>query len=499
MFCLSIQLVTVLFLTVPAVCKDVQQSPDSSLCNPNKSFVFTYNMIRDLINTAILLLFLTGFSVNSIIQTPPHLLPQNNAESVSLHCSHTNPSFNVILWYKQPLSGEMQLMGNLFLVTGATMNITCSHHDKTYDKIFWYQQSNGQNLEHLGFLSFKQDSVDRKGFTITGDAEKEAYLLVSSVKAEHSAVYFCAQSPKHLLRTVEEKEAKLSCHHGDSSYIYLYWYQQKNKGSSLELIGMLTGDSGTPEEKFKPRFVLSGHATKDASLLISSISVEDSAVYFCATICVVCSPVVQQSPKHLLQTMKEKEAKLSCHHGDSSYQYLYWYQQKNEGTLELIGMLTVCVVCSPVIQQSPKHLLQTVEEKKAKLSCHHGDSSYQYLYWYQQKSNACVVCSPVIQQSPKHLLQTVKEKEANLSCHHGDSSYPYLYWYQQKNKGGSLELIGMLSFGAASQEDKFKPRFVLSGHATNDAFLLISSISAEDSAVYFCAASMHSRTDLYKP
>ncbi len=91
------------------------------------------------------------------------------------------------------------------------------------------------------------------------------------------------QSPKHLLQTVEEKEAKLSCHHGDSSYIYLYWYQQKNKGSSLELIGMLTGDSGTPEEKFKPRFALSGHATKNASLLISSISVEDSAVYFCAT------------------------------------------------------------------------------------------------------------------------------------------------------------------------------------------------------------------------
>uniref|UniRef100_A0A9J7WZN7 Ig-like domain-containing protein n=1 Tax=Cyprinus carpio carpio TaxID=630221 RepID=A0A9J7WZN7_CYPCA len=83
---------------------------------------------------------------------------------------------------------------NLFLVTGESMNITCSHHDKTYDKIFWYQQSNGQNLEHLGFLSFKQDFVGEKGFTITGDAEKEAYLLVSSVKAEHSAVYFCAVS-----------------------------------------------------------------------------------------------------------------------------------------------------------------------------------------------------------------------------------------------------------------------------------------------------------------
>ncbi|KAL0170902.1 hypothetical protein M9458_035498, partial [Cirrhinus mrigala] len=58
----------------------------------------------------------------------------------------------------------------------------------------------------------------------------------------------------------------------------------------------------------------------------------------------------------------------------------------------------------------------------------------------------CVVCSPVIQQSPKHLLRKVKEKEANISCHHGDSSYVYLYWYQQKSNSGSLELIGMLRY-----------------------------------------------------
>ncbi len=87
----------------------------------------------------------------------------------------------------------------------------------------------------------------------------------------------------------------------------------------------------------------------------------------------------------------------------------------------------------------------------------------------------CVVCSPVIQQSPKHLLQTLEEKEAQLFCRHGDSSYPYMYWYQQKSNGGSLELIGMLNYGTASQEDKFKPRFTITGHAKEDAFLLIST------------------------
>uniref|UniRef100_A0A8C1VI16 Immunoglobulin V-set domain-containing protein n=1 Tax=Cyprinus carpio TaxID=7962 RepID=A0A8C1VI16_CYPCA len=81
----------------------------------------------------------------------------------------------------------------------------------------------------------------------------------------------------------------------------------------------------------------------------------------------------------------------------------------------------------------------------------------------------------------------LEEKEANLSCRHGDSSYQYLYWYQQKSNDGSLELIGMLRVSEPSLEDKFKTRFNITGHATKDAYMLISSISAEDSALYFCA------------
>uniref|UniRef100_A0A671SAR0 Ig-like domain-containing protein n=1 Tax=Sinocyclocheilus anshuiensis TaxID=1608454 RepID=A0A671SAR0_9TELE len=106
----------------------------------------------------------------------------------------------------------------------------------------------------------------------------------------------------------------------------------------------------------------------------------------------------------------------------------------------------------------------------------------------------CVVCSPVIQQSPKHLIRIVEEKEAKLSCHHGVSSYQYMYWYQQKSNDGSLELIGMLNYGTAYQEEKFKSRFNITGHAKEDAYLLISSIAVEDSAIYFCAASLLSQT-----
>ncbi|KAL1258053.1 hypothetical protein QQF64_011297 [Cirrhinus molitorella] len=55
-------------------------------------------MIRHLINSAILLLLLTGFSVNStVIQTPTDLLSENNAESMTMQ-SITVLQENTVMW-----------------------------------------------------------------------------------------------------------------------------------------------------------------------------------------------------------------------------------------------------------------------------------------------------------------------------------------------------------------------------------------------------------------
>lgn len=110
-----------------------------------------------------------------------------------------------------------------------------------------------------------------------------------------------------------------------------------------------------------------------------------------------------------------------------------------------------------------------------------------------------VISSPIIQQSPEHLLLNEKEKVAKIRCHHGDNSYQYMYWYQQNNKVGHLELIGMLSFDAHYPEEKFKTRFNITGHTARNAFLVISNISREDTATYFCAASLHSHSVFHTP
>ncbi|KAL6477487.1 hypothetical protein MHYP_G00133220 [Metynnis hypsauchen] len=103
----------------------------------------------------------------------------------------------------------------------------------------------------------------------------------------------------------------------------------------------------------------------------------------------------------------------------------------------------------------------------------------------------------IIQQSPLDVLKTPDQREARFSCRHGDTSYPYMYWYQQKS--GTIELIGMLHYEKATPEESFKARFNISGHSKGDAFLAISNITAADSAVYFCAASMHSHSPPCSP
>ncbi|MBN3288813.1 HVM14 protein, partial [Polyodon spathula] len=88
------------------------------------------------------------------------------------------------------------------------------------------------------------------------------------------------QSPPSLIKSPGHS-VELQCSHDDSNYNQMYWYQQTRKGA-LDLIGYLSNTEVKPEEKFKERFILTGDGRKAGSLTISSVTAEDSAVYFCA-------------------------------------------------------------------------------------------------------------------------------------------------------------------------------------------------------------------------
>ncbi|KAG7328536.1 hypothetical protein KOW79_008480 [Hemibagrus wyckioides] len=156
--------------------------------------------------------------------------------------------------------------------------------------------------------------------------------VISSLKIQ--------QSPQHLLIKPEQSEVKLSCQHGDSSHQYMYWYQQKAVSDSIELIGMLVYENPTPEEKFKTRFNISGHSTGDAFLLISSLTPEFSAVYFCAATSVL-SKAVFQTPQDLLKNV-EDTAVLYCSHNVTDYNRILWYKMSSSGSeMKYLGNLFV--------------------------------------------------------------------------------------------------------------------------------------------------------------
>lgn len=95
--------------------------------------------------------------MNSIIkQTPSDLLPKTNTESVSLHCSHSSSSFNVILWYKQPFNGEMQLMGYLYRTNNNT------------------------------------ETVFENKIKLLGNGASNSNLILKSLSSDDSAIYYCA-------------------------------------------------------------------------------------------------------------------------------------------------------------------------------------------------------------------------------------------------------------------------------------------------------------------
>jgi len=96
-----------------------------------------------------------------------------------------------------------------------------------------------------------------------------------------------------------------------------------------------------------------------------------------------------------------------------------------------------------------------------------------------------------IQQNLTPILVN-KNSLAKIKCSHDDSNMLYMLWYQQKET--AMVLIA-LSYGATSDptyEDGFKKRFTLKRTDTLNGALEISELSLSDSAVYYCAVSMHS-------
>ncbi|NXT84457.1 TVB19 protein, partial [Zapornia atra] len=87
-------------------------------------------------------------------------------------------------------------ISSLLLREGVNATLTCSQNDN-HNSMYWYLQQPGKGLQLISF-SYSKNDVQEGDIHAGYEAKRlkiaEFDLYISSLKRNHSAVYFCASS-----------------------------------------------------------------------------------------------------------------------------------------------------------------------------------------------------------------------------------------------------------------------------------------------------------------
>ncbi|KAK6306836.1 hypothetical protein J4Q44_G00219840 [Coregonus suidteri] len=214
-----------------------------------------------------------------------------------------------------------------------SIDMHCSQ-DAGYDYMYWYRHLPGEGPKLMASFvagSASYEAEFKSGFRVWRTESSERLssvrqwsLTVQMVQRRDQAVYLCAASPHGHVKcaefhqspslTVKERDSvEVHCSHDDSSLLVMLWYQQRQASPAMTLIGY--GYSTTEpnyEGLFKERFQLKRADTLKGTLVISNLTLADSAVE------------------------GDVSVTLQCYHDDSSYYYMFWYRQRDNNNMEML-------------------------------------------------------------------------------------------------------------------------------------------------------------------
>ncbi|TWW69757.1 Ig heavy chain V region 23 [Takifugu flavidus] len=166
---------------------------------------------------------------------------------------------------------------------GQRLTITCqvSYSLSSY-YTNWIRQPAGKGLEWIGRKytgdSYYKASLKNK-FGISLDSSSNTVTLNGvNVQPEDTAVYYCARDA--ITQTVFGVKDWISL----SLNYYIHWIRQR-PGKALEWIGRMNAGSNSASygSSFKSGYVMTEDVSSSTQYLqISSLTAEDSAVFFCA-------------------------------------------------------------------------------------------------------------------------------------------------------------------------------------------------------------------------
>ncbi|KAL7862351.1 hypothetical protein SRHO_G00137920 [Serrasalmus rhombeus] len=449
-------------------------------------------MIRPIIILLQSLYWIQGAAeAKDVIQ--PNVIWAEKGRSATIHCKHTKGvDYNQMYWFHQRQGESMKLIvltatyikqsefeegqkydvpqypSDLFINPGEYRELNCNHSVPSFDMISWYQQSIGDtSLKLIGYVSYtspKTESSFEGRFNVSGDGSASAAQNVY-------------QTPPDLIKN-KEKFAELHCSHSIPSYQVILWYKQyENK---FHLLGYLNLGSNFPEEALKTKITLDGNGLTvlDSSMrrqifiiltVLHSVSGQSQNKY------------VHQSPSDLFINPGEYHI-LSCSHNITSYDTILWYQQSIEDTsLKLIAYLYY-----------KRAAVESVFKDHFNIS---GDGRRSIFFNMMTLKNLIIISLLLCQhfgsalcnvvQNPLDLIQN-QYGIAEIKCAHTVKSYDRILWYKHTQATG-FKYMGYLYTVTPNTEAEFE-NISLSGDGRNNGSLIISSLSVNDSAVYFCAA-----------
>ncbi|KAK3537725.1 hypothetical protein QTP70_017884 [Hemibagrus guttatus] len=224
--------------------------------------------------------------------------------------------------------------------------------------------------------------------------------------------------------------------------------------------------------------------------------------------------LITQWPKYI-SSYKNTSVDMHCYQNDTDYEYTYWYRQiGNELVLitRSIGGSHNQEKGSFAITLSPQkdvglglqalHSSHFVIQYDISLTFRifHNLSSY---FTFLLLLLSCMVFfstgpSDCVQfEQPQDQITNLNDK-VKISCKHNDSTLDVMLWYQRRKESTALALIGY-SYATVQPKNEAEfpeSRFRQTRTHTVIGDLTISNLSLSDSAVYYCAAKLHSASVL---
>ncbi|KAL7380024.1 hypothetical protein ABVT39_010125 [Epinephelus coioides] len=444
---------------------------------------------------------------NSVFQTPPFIIKETG-QSVAreINCSHSIPSYNRILWYKQDEQGALKFLG--------------------------YLNINSENVEK-----------DMKGkISLDGDGRTHSRLSISDLALNDSGLTDgSGVTQTDILWEKQGDSATIHCNQTKGfQYDQMYWYRQL-PGETMKLIVFTR--SGNENHDFgdssKDKFAATKPNAESGTFTVKNLEPEDKGLYFCAgdledhkpsklhfdSPCLTDGSDVTQT-----DTLWEKQGDSATIHCNQTkgveYDQMYWYRQLPGETMKLIvftrsgnenhdfgdsskdkfeatkpnaesGTFTVknlepedkgLYFCARAGSENVTHCRDPpttlhISVTTPTVIMIHGPLQHGHYQTPQLVTVSAHEQSNSVFQTPPFIIKETGQSVAGeINCSHSIPNYDRILWYKQDEQG-ALKLLGNLFVNNANVEDDVKGKISLDGDGRTHSRLSISDLALNDSGL----------------